>query len=61
MIKENDEINNTKPRCKEERRAQYSDEEYNKLIDRIEKIKQNVKVKSKMIKNGMRWMMKMMN
>ena len=54
MIKENDEINNTKPRCKEERRAQYSDEEYNKLIDRIEKIKQNVKVKSKMIKNGMR-------
>ena len=54
MIKENDEINNTKPRCKEEQRAQFNDEEYNKLIDRIEKIKQNVKVKSKMIKNGMR-------
>ena len=26
-----------KTRCKEERRAQYNDEEFNKLIDSIEK------------------------
>ena len=31
----------TKPRCKEEARDQYNDEEYDKLISRIEKIKQD--------------------
>ena len=52
MIKENDEIHNTKPRCKEERRAQYNDEEYNKLISRIEKIKQD---RQNEVKNDKKW------
>ena len=30
-----------KPRCKEEAREQYNDEEYDKLISRIEKFKQD--------------------
>ena len=31
----------TEPRCKEEAREQYNDEEYDKLISRIKKIKQD--------------------
>ena len=52
MIEENDEIHDTKPRCKEERRAQYNDEEFNKLIDRIEKLKQERQNK---VKNDKKW------
>ena len=40
-IKENYKIHDNKPRCREERRAQYNDEEFAKLISRIEKIKQD--------------------
>ena len=52
MIEENDEIHDTKPRCKEKRRAQYNDEEYNKLISRIEKIKQD---RQNEVKNDKKW------
>ena len=44
--------NDIKPRCKEERRAQYDDEEFNKLIDRIEKIKQG---RQNEIENDKKW------
>ena len=37
IVEKNEEIHEKKPRCKEERRAQYNDEEFNKLIDSIEK------------------------
>ena len=52
MIKKNDEIHDTKPECKEEQRAQYNDEEYNKLIDRIEKLKQE---RQNQVKNDKKW------
>ena len=52
MIEKNDEIRDIKPRCKEERRAQYNDEEYNKLIDRIEKLKQ---MRQNEVKNDKKW------
>ena len=41
-----------KPRCKEERRAQYNDEQYDKLINRIEKIKQDCQNE---VKNDKKW------
>ena len=41
-----------KPRCKEERRAQYNEEENVKLLDRIEKIKQE---RQKRIENDKKW------
>ena len=40
----------TKPRCKEEARDQYNDEEYDKLISRIEKIKQDRQNDNKWVK-----------
>ena len=52
MIKKNDEIHDTKLECKEEQRAQYNDEEYNKLIDRIEKLKQE---RQNQVKNDKKW------
>ena len=52
MIEENDEIHDIKPRYKEERGAQYNDEEYNKLMDRIEKIKQD---RQNEVKNYKKW------
>ena len=42
----------TKPRCKEEGRDQYNDEEYDKLISRIEKIKQN---RQNEVENDKKW------
>ena len=51
-IIEKNETQNNQPSCKEERRAQYNDEEYNKLIDRIEKIKQK---RQKDIENDKKW------
>ena len=58
MIEENDEIHDNKPRCKDEEGAQNNDEEYDKLIDRTEKLKQSRNIDKK---NGTRLMMKMMN
>ena len=52
MIEENDEIHDTKPRCREERRAQYNDEEFDKLIDRTEKLKQE---RQNEVKNDKKW------
>ena len=52
MIEENDEINDTKPRCKEERKDQYNNEEYNKLVHRIEKIKQD---RQNAVENDKKW------
>ena len=52
MIEKNDEIHDKKPRCKEEQRAQYNDEQYNKLMDRIEKIKQDHQNE---VKNDKKW------
>lgn len=52
MIEKNDDIHDTKPRCKEERRAQYNDEEFDKLIDRIEKLKQDRQNK---VENDKKW------
>ena len=43
---------NNKPRCKEELRAQYNDEEYNKLMDRIEKLKQ---MRQNEVENDKKW------
>ena len=42
----------TKPRCKEEARDQYNDEEYDKLISRIEKIKQD---RQNEVENDKKW------
>ena len=42
----------TKPRCKEEAREQYNDEEYDKLISRIEKIKQD---RQNEVENDKKW------
>ena len=42
----------TKPRCKEEARDQYKDEEYDKLVSRIEKIKQD---RQNEVKNDKKW------
>ena len=52
MIEKNDEIHNIKPRCKVERRAQYNDEEFNNLIDKIEKIKQD---RQNEVENDKKW------
>ena len=52
IIKKNDEIHDTKPECKEEQRAQYNDKEYNKLIDRIEKLTQE---RQNQVKNDKKW------
>ena len=52
MIEENDEIHDTIPRCKEERRAQYNEEEYDKLISRNKKIKQD---RQNEVKNDKKW------
>ena len=41
-----------KPRCKEERRAQYNDEEFDKLIDKIEKIKHD---RQNGVENDKKW------
>ena len=48
---ETDEIPENQPRCKEERQTQYEDQEYDKLIDRIEKLKKSRNI---LIKNGTR-------
>ena len=50
----------TKPRCKEEEGAQNNDEEYDKLIDRIEKIKQD-RQNDKENDKKWKWMMKVRN
>ena len=42
----------TKPRCKVEAREQYSDEEYDKLISRIEKFKQD---RQNEVENDKKW------
>ena len=50
-----------KPRCEEEARDQYNDEEYDKLISRIEKFKQD---RQNEVENDKKWcdmMTKMMN
>ena len=52
MIEENDEIHDTIPRRKEERRAQYNEEEYDKLISRNEKIKRD---RQNEVENDKKW------
>ena len=52
IIEKNDEIHDKKPRCKEEQRAQYNHEQYNKLIDRIKKIKQD---RQNEVQNDKKW------
>ena len=43
---------NNEPKCHEGAKQQYDDKSYNKLIARIEKIKQKVNKSAKMTKNG---------
>ena len=52
IIEKNDEIHDRKPRCKEEQRAQYNHAQYNKLIDRIKKIKQD---RQNEVENDKKW------
>ena len=52
IIEKNDEIHDKKPSCKEEQRAQYNHEQYNKLIDRIKKVKQD---RQNEVENDKKW------